>query len=254
MMPVYSHNDYESASPFFGALANGYRGVEADVFLVDGVLRVGHDRRQARKGESFEALYLEPLERLLSKCGRVTDYSVPFLLAIEIKERSSATHDSLIALLQRYPAFRERAHPVLGGARPLQVVLVGWHPPSNGRTAAGGAPDDFPVDMQHRLTRSDTAGLGALDPRVRLVSVDYGKTMGRWWTTAGQRRRWMAALRGVKTAAPGRILRVHNVPQDGRIYDALLAAGVDVIGIKPRIRMDPEWIWHDPRLPKLHEP
>ena len=47
-LPAYSHNDYERQHPLLDALAHGYRGVEVDIFHVDGVLRVGHDRRTAR--------------------------------------------------------------------------------------------------------------------------------------------------------------------------------------------------------------
>jgi hypothetical protein len=84
--------------------------------------------------------------------------------------------------------------------------------------------------VQHRLTRAEGGGAAGLDPRVRLLSVDYGKTMGRWWVTAAGRRRWLATLRAAKAAAPGRRLRAHNVPADARVYAALRDAGVDLIG------------------------
>lgn len=230
VLPAYSHNDYENARPLADALALGYRGVETDVFLVDGVLRVGHDRRRARGSGSLEDLYLAPLQALLSRCGRVTPDSIPFLLAVEVKESSAATHDSLVALIRRYPALRER----LGATRtpPIQLILVGWRPPLHGSRRAGGMPDGGDVAWQHRLTRRDTSGFGGLEPNVRLLSVDYGKTFGRWWTNARQRRQWIATLEHVRSVAPGRLLRVHNVPPNRYVYADLLNAGVDLIGTK----------------------
>jgi hypothetical protein len=44
-LPAYAHNDYRNARPLEDALSMGFRGVEVDLVLVDGVLRVGHDRR-----------------------------------------------------------------------------------------------------------------------------------------------------------------------------------------------------------------
>ena len=49
-LPAYAHNDYRNEAPLSEALALGYSGVEADVYLVNGVLRLGHDRREAQRG------------------------------------------------------------------------------------------------------------------------------------------------------------------------------------------------------------
>jgi hypothetical protein len=111
------------------------------------------------------------------------------------------------------------------------VVLVGWQPNAPSHARAIGAL----LGRQYRLTRPDQGeelARALRDPHVRLLSLDYGKTMGRRWRTAAGRRRWLAAIRAVKASAPDLLLRVHNVPADGRIYAALLAAGVDLIGTK----------------------
>ena len=226
MLPAYAHNDYQNARPLTDALTLGFRGAEADVFLVDGTLRVGHDERAARAGGSLESLYLAPLQALAARCGRLTSDGRSFLLALEIKEESPVTHDSLLALLGRYRSLLEAPQPDSGGRPALAVVLVGWEPSAQ--------PSDHAVDSllgrQHRLTDASTIGLTKLGPQVRLLSLDYGKTMGRWWMTAGGRRRWLAALRAAKASAPDRLLRVHNVPANARTYEALLEAGVDLIG------------------------
>jgi len=223
-LPAYAHNDYENARPLSDALTLGFRGVEADVFLIDGVLRVGHDGRAARRGGSLEALYLQPLQALFARCGTLTADGRPFFLALEIKEASAATQDSLLTLLGRYRTLLDARPTTSSGAPALTAVLVGWHSPAGPSLAAV----DSLLGRQHRLTNARSRTIS--DARVRLLTVDYGKTMGRWWVTDAQRRRWLAALQAAKATAPARLLRVHNVPADAGIYAALLAAGVDLIG------------------------
>jgi hypothetical protein len=227
-LPAYSHNDYEQAHPLADALSLGFRGVEADVFLVGGELRVGHDRRAAEAGATLESLYLAPLAALAERCGSITGDARPFLLTLELKEESLVAHDSLVALLGRHRALFIPAEKANVRARMVEAVLVGWHPPLE---LLG---DDAGVlfGLQHPLTKPDPIPLGSIDRRVRILSVDYGRTMGHWWTTTARRSRWLAALRAANAAAPGRLLRVHNVPASSSVYTALLAAGVDLIGTK----------------------
>ena len=56
--------------PLSDALSLGYKGAEADVFLIDGELRLGHDRHAAERGATFEAQYLAPLRSLVARSGR----------------------------------------------------------------------------------------------------------------------------------------------------------------------------------------
>jgi hypothetical protein len=226
-LPAYAHNDYENAQPLIDALRLGYSGVEADVFLVNGVLRLGHDRRQARKGGTLEALYLAPLRDIVSRCGRLTPNDRQFLLTVEIKESSRPTFDTLVAVLTRYP---ELLTPVLSARAPVDLVLVGWHPPLRITWKT-----EWPrLGVQHRITAA--AAVPRVPAEVRLLSVDYGKAVGQRWGRAADRRRWIASLRAAKAANPDRLLRVHNVPADSAIYGALLDAGVDLIGTKDLIK------------------
>jgi hypothetical protein len=224
-LPAYSHNDYERQRPLEDALALGFRGVEVDLFLIDGVLRIGHDRRAARSGGTLDSVYLAPLAALVGRCGVWAPTGRRFLLALEIKEPSPATYHALMSELRRYE-YLWMTRDGTSTVAPLEVVLVGWHPALNGQRA-----DSLP-GIQHRLSRAVPVKAGSLDPRVQLLSVDYGKTMGRWWRRSSTRARWLDAMRASKTAAPDRLLRVHNVPADAAVYARLFAAGVDLIGTK----------------------
>ena len=72
LVRAHSHNDYEHARPLFEALDQGFCSVEADVWLVDGKLLVGHDRVDLKPERTLEALYLGPLRtRIEQNGGRV---------------------------------------------------------------------------------------------------------------------------------------------------------------------------------------
>ena len=224
-LPLYSHNDYRSAHPLTDALQAGFRGVEVDLFLADGVLRAGHSKREARRGPSFEKQYVEPLTLLLANCERLTPTgSVPFLLFIEIKEAAPAVYDSIVATLARHPTLRARRD---GRAdRAIETILVGWTPD----TVQLRDPKREVLPRQFRMHHAADTLVGALQSSVSLISIDYGKTIGRWWRRELTRRRWYEAIGIVKRRYPDRLVRVHNVPPDSAVIVRLLKAGADVIG------------------------
>lgn len=221
-LPAYAHNDYLNPRPLEDALSLGYQGVEADVFLVGGTLRLGHERKKAAHGRALDSTYLEPLRSIVERCGTLTADGRPFLLDIELKEASRAAYDTLVAVLTRY---RELFAARDAAASPaVEVVLVGWDEPAR----LGDGP--VPLWRQVQLRRPDGRAAGASDPTVRLISLDYHDTMGRWWTTGADRRRWLASVRAVSAAYPTVRMRAFHVPVDARVYRELFAAGVDLIG------------------------
>lgn len=227
-LPAYAHNDYLNARPLHDALSLGFKGVEADVFLVKGKLQLGHERRAAVQDGSLETEYLAPLREIVARCGTLTDDGQPFLLDLEIKEESRPTFDTLVAVLSRYPDLFSigNGQPAesLSRAPPVQAVLVGWYPP--------GFRDSAPVPLsrQARLLSSSGPPADAADRGVGLISIDYEQTIGRRWQLPAHRRRWFAAIRATKALFPGQRIRAYHVPVNQHVYRRLLDAGVDLIG------------------------
>ena len=64
-MPCHSHNDYWRRIPLYEALHYGCVGVEADVWLFDEELYVGHTTASLAKNRTLKTLYVDPLVQIL---------------------------------------------------------------------------------------------------------------------------------------------------------------------------------------------
>lgn len=230
LLPAYAHNDYENRHPLRDALEQGYRGVEADCYLVDGRLLVAHDRQDVRPERSLEALYLDPLRALVRERGAVLADRTPLLLNIELKESARAPYDTLRAVLARYEDILVTVDNGSVRPGPVQVVLVGWHPPLD--EMAAEPVRHAAVQCHFRALPADHARYPA--HLLKLVTVKY-KDLFRWngrgrvpaEVTAG-----MARVRAAADAAPGRLVRVFHAPRRATCYRALLDGGADLIGTK----------------------
>ncbi|MFD8494155.1 phosphatidylinositol-specific phospholipase C/glycerophosphodiester phosphodiesterase family protein [Amycolatopsis sp. NPDC059657] len=134
---AHAHNDYEHARPLFDALDQGFSSVEADIFLVDGLLLVGHTAGDLKPDRTLESLYLEPLrKRVLENFGHVYRRPSAFQLLVDIKSEANSTYEALQKRLNdpRYSflfttyAFglvRQGAvTAVLSGSRPKDVLVA----------------------------------------------------------------------------------------------------------------------------------
>lgn len=144
----HAHNDYLHGKPLRDALAAGCRSVEADVFVEDGELRVGHDRWMLRAHRSLRRLYLEPLrQRVREHSGSVHGDGMPFVLLVDLKQGG----DEVLATLARELAdfapmlTRVGGEHVESGA--VTVVLSGSRP---GVDALGPGERLFALDGRLR--------------------------------------------------------------------------------------------------------
>ncbi|KAF2160967.1 hypothetical protein M409DRAFT_70050 [Zasmidium cellare ATCC 36951] len=71
----HSHNDYWRRIPFYDAIHWGCTGVEADVWLFDEELYVGHNTASLTKNRTFRNLYVNPILEMLAKMNPETDFA-----------------------------------------------------------------------------------------------------------------------------------------------------------------------------------
>ncbi|GAB1732424.1 hypothetical protein NU195Hw_g761t1 [Hortaea werneckii] len=65
-IPCHSHNDYLQRRPLLDALSWGFTGVEADVWLFDNNLYVGHHKAALSRTQTFRSTYIDPLIDILT--------------------------------------------------------------------------------------------------------------------------------------------------------------------------------------------
>lgn len=104
-MLIHSHNDYCRRAPFWQAYAQQVYSIEADVFLHNGQLLVGHDVEDLSPELTFEGMYVEPLVTLYKRNGGRAwkDSDEPIQLMVELKSETEPTLRAVTALLDRYP-------------------------------------------------------------------------------------------------------------------------------------------------------
>jgi hypothetical protein len=222
---AHAHNDYQHARPLLDALDHGFLSVEADIFLVEGELRVGHDLVDTRPGRTLQALYLDPLlERVRQHGGSVYSRRKhgPLTLLVDIKARGEAVYAELRRVLPKYREMLTLASAgtvrpgavtlILSGDRPISTVaaersryvfLDGRLPDLEGKTP----PSLMPLVSDNFLLRFRWRGEGPMPPEER------------------------ARLRGyVRQAhAQGRRLRLWASPDKPSVWRELDEAGVDLI-------------------------
>jgi hypothetical protein len=68
----HSHNDYWRPVPFYSALSVGAVSIEADVWLVNGTLYIGHEQAALTTNRTFDNLYIEPILSVLNAQNPIT--------------------------------------------------------------------------------------------------------------------------------------------------------------------------------------
>ena len=217
-LQAHAHNDYEHARPLKDALANGFISVEADVHLQNDKLLVSHNR-PGPKAQTLEQLYLKPIDSLLSvNRGKVyPDFEGPFFLMIDCKTDAESTLLAIQKELKQYPMLlclsQNCAVKIfLSGNRDLSTMM------KEGYRGIGldGRPSDLGKNYSNELMP---------------VISDHFRNWSSW---NGKSKPSIEDLEKVKTLAArvhaeGKKLRLWAIPDNETAWEALLAAGIDLI-------------------------
>ena len=118
---AHAHNDYMHPVPFYTAWNAGFGSIEADVFPVNGVLLVSHNKQAIQPQRTLESLYLGPLLKELKKNPKRK-----VNLLIDIKENDK---ESLRLLLQELEILKKYLFTGNGKAKPVTILISGERPP-----------------------------------------------------------------------------------------------------------------------------
>jgi hypothetical protein len=219
----HSHNDYEQKAPLTTALDNRMGSVEADVWLIDGELRLGHRRDATRPGWTLRSDYLDPLKaRVKAGGGKVYRDGPPLILLIDIKSEAAPTFGAILKELEADAALF--THFTDTSVKPGAITVI----------ISGAIPEAKIAERKERLAAIDG----------RPVHLDFNPPAGfmplisdNWtnqfkWKGVGEMpAEERAKLRALadRCHEQGKKFRLWNAPDVPACWREQLDAGVDYI-------------------------
>lgn len=228
----HAHNDYFHERPLLEALERQFASVEADIFLEDGHLLVGHTRLDLRPDRTLEGMYLQPLAEWVARHdGRVHDEPRPLLLLIDIKTDGAATWQVLHPLLVKY---RSILSETTGGTfQPRAVTIV----------ISGNRAHEQILAARPQLAgldgRMSDLGSELRSDEMPLVSDAWSKHF-RWRGTGPippEEQQKLCEL-VAQAHSKGRLVRFWATPESELLWTELRRGGVDLIGTDDLPRLE----------------
>ncbi|KAH5411972.1 altered inheritance of mitochondria protein 6 [Parastagonospora nodorum] len=263
-VPCHSHNDYWRRVPLYDALRWGCTGVEADVWLFDKELLVGHSTNALTQNRTFRSMYVDPLVKMLDHKNQLGNYAatssikngifdtVPKQTLVLLIDFKNDGRDIFPVVSSQLSALREKGYltyfdgeKTIPGA--ITVVATG-NAPFDLVTANSTYRDIF-FDAPLAQMSSDAAlnpqgGQGTIgttpdshfdSTNSYYASVDFRKSIGFvWWGSLSEKQLELirsqirgAHERGLKArywSAPKWPIALRN-----RVWRVLVAEGVDYL-------------------------
>ncbi len=231
---AHAHNDYEHEHPLFDALDLGFNSVEADVYLVDGKLLVGHDRKELKPEKTLESLYLAPLRHLIQKNGgHVYPNGGRFILLIDVKNTPQETDRHIEKVLAAHAGMFTTMDGSKVRPGPITAVITGPHPPA----ARAALRSDNPryAGLDGRIADLDSDAPSHFMPMISDNWKDHFHWNGDGPIPTAERVQLKEIVK--KAHAAGRIVRFWATPENEHVWKELRAAGVDLIGTDQLARL-----------------
>ncbi len=217
---AHSHNDFERERPLIDALEHRFYSVEADVRLRAGEVVVSH--LGLSLAGKLRDLYLDPLQRRVSRYGTVNGDGQDFLLWLDVGDSSPEFTEELHALLASYPMLT-RFTDQGGVPGPVTVVLSGNR---ENKKRYSEKPLRFACHDSSWFTVNETGSAPAW--------CWYSLNWTAWFGWDGQgtipdRDRRLLTFLVKNVREKGRKLRFWNAPETPEAWSAALDAGVDLV-------------------------
>lgn len=229
---AHAHNDYWHSRPLHDALTHGFISIEADVFLLDGELFVGHDWKEVTPLRTLRSLYLDPLSDIIKENSGlvIPGYRGTVLLWVDIKTHSECTYRVLHEQLLQYKDILTA----------FEAGTVKW-----GRVTviiSGNRPRALMEQQGVRYAACDgrLSDLRAGVPATFMPFVSEDWKMHFSWVGRGpmpeeERKRLQSIVDMVHSN--GRKVRFWGMPDCEPIWDELIKANVDLISADDLFRL-----------------
>jgi len=227
---IHAHNDYQQPIPLLTAYYRQVGSIEADIFLQDGELYVAHEQEEIQPGRTLEALYLEPLQKLIQE-NKGTPYSHPerkLQLLLDLKTNGEKTLPVLVKVLEKFPAISRNAsiQLVISGNKPAPST---WAQYPNFIFFDGNPAEPYTAgelqrialfsDSFRKYTQWNGKGLIVKDERNRISglidSVHHLNKKMRFWATPDNVNTWQTLVHlGVDYLGTDDVIGLSNYIED----------------------------------------
>jgi hypothetical protein len=219
---AFSHNDYRRKHPLLDALNNGFRYVEADIYLRKGKLIVAHLLPCLKMNRTLEALYLKPLMEYIQQDTSASLKNTPLTLLIDIKSDGDETYYALLQVLEKYKHILSSYENGRTTLRNVTIVISGHKPHELIRNSSSGY-----VFLDDNL--KDIAGYQRTE-RYPIASCKYSRLL-KWKGKGAISPAELRRLRFYVAAAHknGSKVRLWAAPQNKAVWSELLKCNVDLL-------------------------
>jgi hypothetical protein len=258
-IPCHSHNDYWRRVPLYDALRWGCTGVEADVWLFDNELLVGHSTHALTPSRTFRSMYIDPLVALLDHQNNQTLSTIPqngifptdpqqtLVLLVDFKNNG---HDIFPIVSAHLNALRQKGYlTYFNGKETVQgaiTVVATGNAPFNLITSNSTYRDiffDAPLAQMSPLSRSQGHGQGTIGTSPNstfdstnsfYASVNFRRAVGWVWWSLSEKQ--VEVIRGQVRGAHERGLKARywSAPKwpiglRNKVWEILVDEGVDYL-------------------------
>ncbi len=221
----HAHNDYEHDRPLLDALDNKFYSVEADFWMMNGIIVVAHDKKEKASdyAGTLKELYLDPLQKLVDKKGSVHGDGIPFYLWLDIKDGGDEVRPVLHKLLKQYSMLSTFTDEKVE-RRPVTAILTG---DAKSKSA-------YVDEYSKRWACRDSNYYDKKDPKAdrkwrwyALKWSNYVKWYGKEPIRPEELKKWKTIVDDIH--AKGRKVRFYAVPDNKMYWQKALEVGVDQI-------------------------
>ncbi|KAH9882317.1 hypothetical protein J1614_000553 [Plenodomus biglobosus] len=249
--PFHSHNDYWRDIPFYTGLSYGSISTEADVWLIDGTLYVGHEPSALTPSRTLSSLYIQPILSTLQRQNPQTPFTQPgsqngvfdttpsqtLYLFIDLKTAADETWPAVLAALEPLRRGDWLTTYANGNLRHNPITVIG-----TGNTQLADVLAAHPRDMffDAPLDRlNDTLYAQLTEAEAPIASTNFARVFGEVRKREfGADEELMARLRSQVQSAhdKGIMARYWNAPEwpvgtRNAVWRTLWDEGVDLLNV-----------------------
>ncbi|MEO8109807.1 MAG: alkaline phosphatase [Ginsengibacter sp.] len=212
---AHAHNDYMHTVPFHTAFDAGFGSIEADVYPVNGVLYVAHNKKDIQPGHTLKSLYIDPLLHELAK-----DSLRQLKLLIDVKENYKESLRILleeIEPLQKYLVAKEKIN------KPVIILISGERPPpAEYKNYPGYIYFDDDLRLKHTPEEWERVG------QVSLSFRRYSNWNGKDEISNHDKNLLQNVIDSVHHS--GKTIRFWEAPDNEKSWKLQMELGADLIG------------------------